>query len=92
MMKMNPFDLLFEPIPRKRYGHYDDLIRVTDAAKIYGCTRQNIHALIRRGRLFRYVVNGVLYVRECEVRAFAEATISRGIPRGSKLRTSKAQK
>jgi hypothetical protein len=46
----------------------DDLLTVTNAARVRGITRQSLHGLIDRGRITPVVIDGVLFVRQQDAR------------------------
>lgn len=52
----------------------EDLITVTEAAKLRGVSRQAIHALIERGRLGSVNMFGRVLVYRSEVEAFEKET------------------
>ena len=63
---------------------YPDLVTPTEAARLYGCTRENIYDLKSRGQLPVYQYKGQLLHRANDVLLLRDFITSRGIPRGGK--------
>ena len=61
-------------VDKKEARGIEDLITVTEAAKLRGISRQAIHALIQRGRLRSVEMFGRVLVYRSEVESFEKET------------------
>jgi excisionase family DNA binding protein len=57
------------------------LLRVNEAADIFGCTRQNLYRLIKEKKLKSYKRYGLMLVDIDEVERLKDEIIPRGTPR-----------
>ena len=58
-----------------------ELIRIPEAAKIYGCSRQNLYQLIDKGKLKAYEMYGLKLIDRGEVERLRDELKPRGTPR-----------
>jgi len=67
---------------KRREPAFDDagneLITITQAAEVYGCTYVNMYSHIRRGNVEKVVYEGMNYVRKKDVEAFRDRKKSDG--------------
>ncbi len=57
------------------------LLRVNEAADIFGCTRQNLYRLIKEKKLKAYKRYGLMLVDVDDVKRLKDEIIPRGTPR-----------
>ena len=57
------------------------LLRVNEAADIFGCTRQNLYRLIKENKLKTYKRYGLMLVDIDDVKRLKDEIIQRGTPR-----------
>ena len=57
------------------------MLRVSEAADVFGCTRQNLYRLIKEKKLKAYNRYGLTLVDIDEVERLKDEIIPRGVPR-----------
>ena len=58
-----------------------ELIRVSEAAGVYGCDRRRIYQLISEGKLKSYEMFGLILVEKNDVLELSMTITPRGVPR-----------
>ena len=63
----------------------NDLIRVSEAATVYGCDRRRIYQLISEGKLKKIEKFGLILVKKSKVIELSLTVTPRGVPRKGKM-------